>query len=156
VEANTKQTNVDSKAADGRNGRSGFPFLAVPPVFDGLAEQNMTRAREGIEQVKSAAGAINGALRDAHSNNARCAAEYAAKVIEFSGANTEATLDFLAQLVSVKSPSEAVQLSITHGRKSFEATTSQNRELWDLARKVATETTEPLKKGFAGALPKAA
>ena len=25
-----------------------------------------------------------------------------------------------------------------------------------LARKVATETTEPLKKGFAGALPKAA
>lgn len=155
MEANTKQTNVDSKAA-GENGRSGFPFLAVPPVFDGLAEQNMMRSREGIEQVKSAANAINGALRDAYSNNARCAAEYAAKAIEFSGANTEATLDFLAQLVSVKSPSEAVQLAISHGRKSFEATTSQNRELWELARKVATETAEPLKKGFAGALPKAA
>lgn len=116
----------------------------------------MTRAREGIEQVKSAASAINDALRDAYSNNARCAAEYAAKAIEFSGANTEATLDFLAQLVSVKSPSEAVQLSISHGRKSFEATTSQNRELWELARKVATETAEPLKKGFASTLPKAA
>ena len=155
MEANTKQTNVDSKAAD-ENGRSGFPFLAVPPVFDGLAEQNMTRAREGIEQVKSAADAINDALREACSNNARCAAEYTAKVIEFSAANSDATLDFLSQLVGVKSPSEAVKLSITHGRKSFEATTSQNRELWELARKVATETTEPLKKGFAGALPKAA
>jgi len=155
VEANTKQTNVDSKAAD-ENGRSGFPFLAVTPAFDGLAEQNMTRAREGIEQVKSAASAINDALRDACSNNARCAAEYTAKVIEFSGANTDATLDFLAQLMSVKSPSEAVQLSISHGRKSFEATTSQNRELWELARKVATETAEPLKNGIAGALPKAA
>ena len=155
MEANTKQTNVDSKASD-ENGRAGFPFLAVPPVFDGLTEQNMTRAREGIEQVKSAAGAVYDALRDACSNNARCAAEYAAKVIEFSGANTEATLDFIAQLVNVKSPSEVVQLSINHGRKSFEATTSQNRELWELARKVATETAEPLKKGFAGALPKAA
>ena len=83
MEANTKQTNIDPKAAD-ENARSGFPFLAVPPVFDGLAEQNMTRAREGIEKVKSAAGAINEAVRDACSNNARCAAEYAAKVIEFS------------------------------------------------------------------------
>jgi phasin len=155
VEANTKQTNVDSKAAD-ENGRSGFPFLAVTPAFDGLAEQNMTRAREGIEQMKSAASAINDALRDACSNNARRAAEYTAKVIGFSGANTDATLDFLAQLMGVKSPSEAVQLSISHGRKSFEATTSQNRELWELARKVATETAEPLKKGIAGALPKAA
>jgi phasin len=106
--------------------------------------------------VKSAAGAINEAVRDACSNNARCAAEYAAKVIEFSGVNADATLDFLTQLVSVKSPSEAVQLSITQGRKSFEATTSQNRELWELARKVATETAAPLKKGFASALPKAA
>jgi phasin len=155
VEANTKQTNIDPKAAD-ENSRSGFPFLAVPPAFDGFAEQNMTRAREGIEQVKSAAGAINEALRDACSNNARCTAEYSAKVIEVSGANMDATLDFLAQLVSVKSPSEAVQLSITHGRKSFEAATSQNRELWELARKVATETAAPLKKGFSGALPKAA
>lgn len=155
MEANTKQTNIEPKAAD-ENVGSGFPFLAVPPAFDGLAERNITRAREGIEQVKSAAGAINEALRDACSNNARYTAEYAAKVIEFSGANTDATLDFLAQLVSVKSPAEAVQLSITQGRKRYEATTSQNRELWELARKVATETAEPLKKGFAGALPKAA
>ena len=155
MEANTKQTNAEPKDTD-ENGRSGFPFLAVPPVFDGLSEQSMTRAREGIEQVKSAAGAINEALRDACSNNARCAAEYAAKIIEFSGANADATLDFLLQLVSVKSPSDVVQLSLTHGRKSFEVTTSQNRELWELARKTATETAEPLKKGFASVLPKAA
>jgi phasin len=155
VEANTKQTNIDSKATD-ENGRSGFPFLAVPPVFDGLTEQNMTRAKEGIEKTKIVADAINETLREAYSNNAKGTADYAARVIEFSGANTNAAFDFLAQLVSVKSPSEILQLSITHGRKSFEATTSQNRELWELARKVATETAEPLKKGIAGALPKAA
>jgi phasin len=155
VEANTKQTNIDSKAAD-ENGRSEFPFLAVPPVFDGLTEQNMTRAKEGIEKTKIVADAINETLREAYSNNAKGTADYAARVIEFSGANTNAAFDFLAQLVSVKSPSEILQLSITHGRKSFETTTSQNRELWELARKVATETAEPLKKGFASTLPKAA
>ena len=37
-----------------------------------------------------------------------------------------------------------------------EATTSQNRELWELARRVATKTAEPIKKGFTSALPKAA
>ena len=106
--------------------------------------------------MKSAADTINEALRDAYSNNAKCAADYAAKVIEFSDTNTNAAFDFLTQLVGTKSLAEAVQLSFAHGRKSFEATTSQNRELWELARKTATETAEPLKKGFAGALPKVA
>jgi phasin len=154
VEANTKQTNIDPKADN--TDRSGLPFLAVPPGFDGLAEQNMTRAKQGIEKAKIAAGAINEAIREAYSNNAKGTADYAARMIQFSGANTDAAFDFLTQLVSVKSPSEMLQLSITHGRKNFEATTSQNRELWELARKVATETAEPIKKGFAGALPKAA
>lgn len=95
-------------------------------------------------------------LREACATNAKGAADLTAKAIEFSGANTNAAFDFLAQLVSTKSAVEAVQLSITHSRKSFEATASQNRELWKLARKVATETTEPLKKGLTGVLPKTA
>lgn len=106
--------------------------------------------------MKSAVDTINEALRDVYSNNVKCAADYAAKVIEFSDTNTNAAFDFLTQLVSTKSLAEAMQLSLTHGRKSFEATTAQNRELWELARKAATETAEPLKKGFASALPKAA
>ena len=154
-EADTKKVNIDPKAAE-ENGRSGMAFLAVPPAFDGIAEQNATRAKESIEKAKVAAGAINEVIREAYSNNAKCAADYAVKVIEFSAVNADATFDFLAQLVSVKSPSEAVQLSIVQGRKTFEATASQNRELWDLARKVATETAEPIKKGLASVLPKAA
>jgi hypothetical protein len=48
--------------------------------------------------------------------------------------------------------SEAIQLSATHGRKNFEATSAQNRELWELAQKVTTETAEPLKKSLTKAL----
>ena len=154
-EANTKETNIDPKAAD-EKGRSGMLFSAVPPILDGIAERNVTRAKESIEKAKIASGAFNDVLREAYSNNAKCAADYTAKVIEFSGANTNAALDFLAQLVSMKSPSEAIQLSIIQSRKTFEASTSQSRELWELARKVATETAEPIKKGFASTLQKAA
>jgi len=54
--------------------------------------------------------------------------------------------------MGTKSASEVLQLSITHGRKTVEATAAQNRELWDIARKAATETAEPIKNGFAGVL----
>jgi hypothetical protein len=61
-QANTKETNIDPKAiADEK--RSAMPFLAVPGVFDGLTEQNMSRAKENIEKMKMASGAINDALR---------------------------------------------------------------------------------------------
>jgi phasin family protein len=57
--------------------------------------------------------------------------------------------------MGTKSLSEIVQLSATHSRRNFEATSAQNRELWELAQKVATETAEPIRKGFAGVLQKA-
>jgi phasin len=103
-----------------------------------------------------ASGAINDALRESYSANAKGAADYAAKVIEFSGANANSAFDFLTHLLGMKSPSEVLQLSAAQGAKNFEAATAQSRELWQLARKVATETVDPIKKSFAGALQKAA
>jgi len=49
-----------------------------------------------------------------------------------------------------------LQVSATYSRQNLEATSAQNRELWELARKVATETAEPIKKSFASVLQKAA
>jgi phasin len=148
--------NRNPKAA-GAHERRGFdlPFFPMPGMFGGFAAQNMTRAKENIEKMKSASGAITDVLREAYSTNASGAADYTAKVIEFSGANTNSAFDFLTHLMGTKSPSEILQLTATQGRKNFEATTTQSRELWELARKVATETAEPIKKSFAGALQKA-
>ena len=106
--------------------------------------------------MKTASGAITDVLREAYSTNAKGAADYAAKVIEFSGANTSSAFDFLSHLLGTKSPSEILQLSATQNAKNFEATTAQSRQLWELARKVATETADPIKKSFASALQKAA
>ena len=154
-EANTKKVNVDPKADAEENRRAALPFFTVPGIFDGIAEQNRVRAKENYEKMKVASGEMTDVLREAYSTNAKGAAEYTAKVIEFSGANASSAFDFLSHLMSTKSPSEALQLSITQSRKNFEATTAQNRELWELAKKVATETAEPIKKKFAGVLQKA-
>lgn len=154
-EANTKEANANPKAgADVKRGLD-LPFFATPEIFNGMAEQSLARAKENYEKMKAASGAITDVLTESCSTNAKGIADYTAKVIEFSGANTTSAFEFLGQLLGTKSPSEVLQLSATHGRKSFEATTAQSRELWELARKVTTETAEPIKKRFASALQKA-
>ena len=94
-------------------------------------------------------------LSETYSTNARVAADYGIKVMEISGANTNSAFDFLSKLMDTKSLSEIVQLSAAQTRKNFEVTSAQNKELWQLARKVATETAEPIKKGFTKVLQKA-
>lgn len=153
-QGNTKEMNTDPKP--GAEKRSATLFPAVPGIFDGLAEQNMIRAKENIEKMKMASGAINDALREAYSANVKGAADYAAKVIEFSGANTNSAFDFLTHLLGLKSPSEILQLSAAQHAKNFENATAQSRQLWELTRKVASETADPIKKSFASVLQKAA
>ncbi|MFG3592543.1 phasin family protein [Bradyrhizobium sp. RDI18] len=153
-EVNTNEANVDTKPGADQK-RPGMPF-AMPGLFDVLSEQNTIRAKETIEKMKIASGAINDALREASSANAKGVADYAAKVIEFSAANTSAAFDFFSHLLGMKTPSEILQLSAAQSCKNFEATAAQSRELWQLTRRVATETADPIKKSLAGALQKAA
>ena len=56
----------------------------------------------------------------------------------------------------MKSPSEILQLSAAQHAKNFENATAQSRQLWELSRKVATDTADPIKKSFASVLQKAA
>ena len=154
-QANTKEMNADPKAGADEK-RSAMRFPALPGIFDGLAEQNMSRAKENIDKMKMASGAINDALLQAYSANAKGAADYSAKVVEFSSANTSSAFDFLTHLLGMKSPSEVLHLSAAQHAKNFETATAQSRQLWELTRKVATETADPIKKSFASVLQKAA
>ena len=43
-----------------------LPFFASPGLFDGVAEQNMTRAKESYEKLKIASGTITDVLREAY------------------------------------------------------------------------------------------
>src|SRR6266550_3736301 len=88
--------------------------------------------------------------------NAKGAADYAVKVVEISGVNTNSAFDLLSNLMDTKSLSEIIRLSATQNRRNFEAVSAQNRELWDLVQKVANETAEPIKNSVTRTLQKVA
>ena len=152
-------TNLDVEVnANRSNPKLGFdmPLFAMPSIFSGIAEQNAVRAKETCEKMKAASSEIADILREAYSTNTKGAADYGDKVIEISGFNANSAFDFLTHLMGTKSLSEIIQLSAAQSRKSFEVTSAQNKELWELAQKVATETAEPIRKSFTKVLQKAA
>ena len=155
TEAEINDKAPSPKAGAGEKRSFDLSIFAAPGMFGGIAEQGAVRARENFEKMKAASGEIADILREAYATNAKGAADYGTKVIEIANANTGSAFDFLTHLAGTKSLSEIVQLSATHARRNFETTSAQNKELWDLAQKVATETAEPIKKSIAIVLQKA-
>jgi phasin len=137
------QVKVNANEMTSVNGTNGF---ALPGVFGALREQGVARAQEGFEKIKVASEQMTEALRETYSANAERATSYGLKVIEISNANTAAAMDFFAQLLGSKSATDAFALSAAQARKTFDATSAQNKELWDLAQKLATEAGEPVRK----------
>lgn len=150
IEGNTSPPNSNIRSDE----QQGFdmPLFELPKLFRGIAEHSAARAKENCENMKAASGQITGILREACSANAKSAADYGVKFIEISGVNTNSAFEFLSNLMGTKSLSEIMNLSATQNRKNFEVASAQNKELWHLVQKVATETAEPLKNGFTRAL----
>ena len=127
---------------------SVIPF-EVPEQMRALAEKGVSQARDSYAKFKDAAESHNGAIEAFFANASKGASAYSAKVMEFMKANTTANLDFAQQLLSIKSPAEALELWTGHTRKQVETLTAQAKELAELSQKVATETVEPIKASAA-------
>jgi phasin len=148
------EVNANPRNTDAGEKRGFDPLFAVPGIFRGLAEQGAARAREGCEKMKAASGEIADILRETYSANAKGAADYRATVVEISCANTNSAFDFLTRLMDARSLSEVINLSTTQSRKTVEAVSAQNGDLWQLTRKVTAESAEPIKNGFTRILQK--
>lgn len=144
--------NADLNGTTGVNGANGF---ALPGVFGAIAEQGIARAQAGCEKIRTASEQMGEALRETYSANAGSATSYGLKVIEISNANTAAAMDFFVHLLGSKSVTDAIALSTEQARRTFDATAAQNRELWELAQKLATEAGEPVRKHVASVFQKA-
>jgi phasin len=123
---------------------SVIPF-EVPEQMRAFAEKGVSQARDNYAKFKDAAESHNGTMEAVFTCANKGAGEYSAKVMEYVKANTTSALDFAQELLSVKSPSEAMELWTTHARKQFETFTAQAKELNELTQRVATETVEPIK-----------
>jgi len=141
--------SVQKEKLNGTNG------VALPGVFGVLAEQGIARAQANCEKIKVASEQISESLRETYSVNSEGATSYGLKVIEISNANTAATMDFFVHLLGSKSVTDVINLSAEQARKTFVATSAQNRELWELAQKLATEASEPVRKRVASVFQKA-
>jgi phasin len=154
-DVNTKATSANGGADETRGFELplfGLLKMTTPGTFREIAEPGVARVKENCERMKAVSDEMADAFRQTCSTNAKAATDYGVKVIDFSNVNTAAALDFLTNLVDAKSPSEIMNLSVAQARKNFDAASAQSKELWDLAQKVATEASEPMKRGVAGVL----
>ena len=133
-----------------------IPNVEVPAAFREFAEKGISQAKDNWEKMKVATEEATGLLENSYATASKGAAEYGLKTIEIARANANAAFDFASQFMTVKSLSEAVELSTAHARKQFDAATAQAKELTSLAQKVATETAEPIKHSVTSAWKKVA
>jgi phasin family protein len=94
-------------------------------------------------------------LKYTYSMASQIAHDYNNKLLEFIQTNTKTTFDFAQSMLSVKSPSEFMELSTEHASKQLETLTAQLQELSELGQKVTLATTEPLRTSIANALTRA-
>ena len=110
-----------------------------------MAEKGVAQARDSYAKFKDVAESNNSAIEAVFATATKGATEYTAKVMDIVKTNTHANFDFAQQLASVKSPTELMEIWTSHARKQVETMTAQTRELAELAKKIATETAEPIK-----------
>jgi phasin len=123
---------------------SVVPF-EVPEQVRAFAEKGVSQARDNYAKFKTAAESNNSAIEAVFATAAKGANEYTAKVMDIVKTNTHASFDFAQELAGVKTPSQLMEVWTSHARKQVEAMTAQTRELAELAKKIATETAEPIK-----------
>ncbi|HEY7229895.1 MAG TPA: phasin [Pseudolabrys sp.] len=133
-----------------------MPKFEIPSAFREFAEKGIAQARENYEKVKTATEEATDVIEDTYSTATKGCASYGLKVIETTRANSDAVFDLMGDMMNAKSYSEIVELYSTYLRKQFDAFVSQARDLAEHAQKVATDTAEPIKGRFSGALNKAA
>ena len=121
-----------------------IPF-EVPEQMRAFAEKGVSQARDNYAKFKDVAESHNGTIEAVFSTASKGASEYTAKLMEIMKSNTTATLDFAQELLGVKTPSEAMELWSSHAKSQFETFTANAKELAELAKKVATDTAEPIK-----------
>lgn len=128
-----------------------MPSVEIPAAYRELAEKSVAQAKQSYEKMKAATEEATDVMEATYATATKGAADYGLHLIEAFRANANANFDFARDMFSVKSLSEAIELSTAHTRKQFEVVTAQTKDLAALAQKVTTETSEPLKQGFSKA-----
>ena len=108
------------------------------------------------DRTNATAEETNKVAGEAYATFASGAVEFHRQWIEMVRANTNVTLDFVHQMLGVKTPSAFVELSTEHARKQMEALAEQTRHLTGMAQKLTTDMTAPMQTSMKNIFDKAA
>jgi phasin len=132
------------------------PMTDAPQALRAMTETGTAQAKEAYEKMSASTAEATDLIRKSCSMAVEGAQAYNSKLLEFAQTNFKVAFDFAQKLLSVKSPSEFIELSTEHARTQMEILTQQTKELAALGQKVTLATTEPLKTGVTKALNHAA
>jgi hypothetical protein len=123
----------------------------APGLSDWVSEW-LAQAKEARRDVITAIDTWTQML----AQSARAAAECQLRMMQMAQANTTASYRLARDLMEANSLARLMELSADGARRQAETAAAQLSELSDLARKAATETTEPLSLSVARVLQQAA
>jgi phasin len=146
--APTSGQRAKTATAASKASKSETPKMEIPAGFREIAEKGVSQAKETYEKMKSVTDEATDVIEDTFATASKGASELGLKLIEAARQNTNAAFDFATQLMTVKSLSEAVEVSTTQARKQYEALAAQSKELAAIAQKVAADTAEPVKESL--------
>ena len=115
------------------------PRMEVPAAFREFAEKGVAQAKDNYEKVQAAAEEMASILEQTYSTAAKGVADYNFKLVEMARTNSNAVFQFACGLGGMKSLAEMVALSTEQARKQFDLVTAQNKELWAIAERMASE-----------------
>jgi phasin len=131
-----------------------LPHMEMPEAFREMAEKGVEQTRDAYAKAKVVSEEAVDLLQNTYEAAANRATDYNRKLIEITRANTRAAFDYVHELLSVKSPSEFIQVSTAQMRKQFEIVSNQNKELCALAQEIATEAAGTIKTSVSKAVNK--
>ena len=116
-----------------------MPKMEIPAEFREITDKGVAHARDACAKAKVASEEAADVFKNTYATVANAATDYNLKLIEIFRTNTRAAFDHVHELLGAKSPSEFIELSTAHLRKQYDIVSAQNKDLYALSQKVATE-----------------
>ena len=110
-----------------------------------MAESTVTQTGEAYERGKEALDESIDGLEHSFDAAGHGATVFNRKLIDIAQRNLNSSFDYAKSLAAAKTLAEIVELQSTYIRNQFEVFAGQATEIQALSKKIATDTSEPLK-----------
>jgi phasin len=117
----------------------------VPESVRSMAETTVNQTREAYERGKEALDESIDALERSFDAAGHGATAFNRKLIDIVQRNLNSSFDFAKSLAGAKTLAELVGLQSAYIRSQFEVFAGQATEIQELTKKIASDTSEPLK-----------